>query len=142
MTGRDMVTAIRRMIRGDYLGQPVLADLQIAFVVIGALFWVQAVHRPEAFDVHMYGRFALLFPAEFWAAAMMGPAAMVWVGLRNPVKRWMVFAGAVLQTAQFLALSYSAIATGGEPIIGYFCSVLFAPLYFRVAWEAIAHGHR
>jgi hypothetical protein len=132
MSARSIAVAVLK----DFLSQPVLGQMQIGFVIIGALFWAQAMGRPEAFDVNMYGRFALMFRAEFWAAAMMAPAAMCWVGLQNPVKRWMVAVGASLQTAQFLALAYSAIVTGGEPIIGYFCSVLFAPLYFRMAWEA------
>ena len=126
--------------RASYLDQPVLSAIQVAMVVIGGLFWAQAVHRPEAFEVAMYGQFAVSYPAELWALAMMCPAAMTWVGLRNPVKSWMVAVGAGLQALQFLALSYSAISTGGEPIIGYFCSVLFAPLHFKLFVEAIRNG--
>lgn len=131
---------IRLALHRDFLSQPILTQLQVALVTIGALFWVQASIRPEAFSVDLYGEFALRFQAEVWAALMMAPAAMCWVGLRHPVKRWMVAFGSIIQTAQFLALAYSAIATGGEPIIGYFCSVLFAPLYARMAVEAARHA--
>ena len=128
---------LKRALRQDFLSQPVLSMVQIGLFVIGSLFWAQAHARPEAFDVGLYGEFALQFPAEFWALAMMCPAAMVWVGLRVPVKNWMVGVGSVLMAVQFLGLAYSAISTGGEPIIGFFCSVLFAPLYTRMAWEAL-----
>lgn len=131
----------RARISSGYLDQPLASQIQVALVVVGGLFWMQAVTHPEAFDVTMYGRFALMFPAEAWALAMMCPAAMVWVGLRNPVKHWMIAVGAGLQTLQFLALAFSAISTGGEPIIGYFCSILFAPMYFRTFWEAVRNGN-
>lgn len=127
---------IRKVLRLDYLSQPVLSHMQLALFVVGSLFWVQASMQDSAFSEAIYGEFALLFPAEVWAMAMMGPAAMVWIGLRRPVKRWMVAVGAAIQIVQFSALGYSALYTGGEPIIGIFCTVLFAPLYTRILWEA------
>lgn len=135
MNTRAMRKAISH--RRDYLDQPVLLQLQVALVFVGCLFWVQASIRPEAFSEALYGSFALRFQAEAWAAAMMAPAAMCWVGLRQPIKRWMVAFGATIEAVQFIALAWSAIATGGEPIIGYFCSVIFAPLYAAMAAEAM-----
>lgn len=129
--------AIRKALRVSRLSHPVLSLMQLCLVVVGSLFWINAHIRPEAFSVDLYGEFALRFQAEMWAALMMGPAAMCWVGLRHPVKRWMVVIGASIQAAQFLALAYSAIATGGEDIIGYFCSTFFAPIYAWLAVEAL-----
>jgi hypothetical protein len=128
--------AIRLALRTDYLSQPVLAHIQWQLMLVGALFWIQATLRDGAFSEDMYGRFALMFQAEAWAMAMMAPCAMILIGLRQPVKRWMVFVGSVLQAIQFSALGYSALWTGGEPIIGIFCLVLFLPLYARMAVEA------
>lgn len=128
---------LRRVLKMDYLSQPVLGHIQLGLFTVGALFWVQASLQDEAFSEAIYGSFALTFPAEAWAAAMMAPAAMVWIGLRHPVKRWMVAVGSLMQTIQFIALGYSALYTGGEPIIGIFCIVLFAPLYSRILGEAL-----
>jgi len=132
------VKVIRRALRLDYLLQPVLSHVQLGLFVVGSLFWAQASMQDEAFSAELYGHFALIFPAEVWAMAMMAPAAMVWIGLRHPVKRWMVAVGAAIQVIQFSALGYSALYTGGEPIIGIFCTVLFAPLYTRILWEAVS----
>ena len=128
---------VRKALRMDHLSQPVLPWIQVGLVVIGAMFWAMASLREEAFDVGMYGEFALRFPAEAWAVAMMAPAAMVWIGLRDPVKHWMVAFGAALQVMQFCALGYSALFTGGEPIIGVFCVVLFAPLHAYILGAAL-----
>ena len=103
----------------------------------GSLFWMMAVNQDQAFSAELYGEFALRFKAEVWALAMMCPSAMIWVGLRHPIKRWMVIIGSALQVLQFLALGYSAWFTGGEPIIGVFCNVLFAPLFAYMLMEAL-----
>lgn len=130
-------TTMRKALRQDHLAQPVLGFIQLGLIFVGSIFWAMAWNREEAFSAEVYGTFALFFRAEFWALAMMCPAAMVWVGLRHPVKRWMVAAGSALQVLQFTALGYSAIYTGGEPIIGVFCNVLFAPLFAYVLVEAL-----
>jgi hypothetical protein len=127
---------IRKALKTDYLSQPVLAHFQWGLMLVGALFWAQASMTHEAFDAALYGEFALVFRAEAWAMAMMAPSAMILIGLRQPVKRWMVAIGAALQALQFSALGYSALWTGGEPIIGIFCLVLFLPLFVRMAVEA------
>ena len=128
---------LRRILKLDYLSQPSLENDQWALIFVGALFWWMAAWRPEAFAADLYGHFALHFQAEAWAMAMMAPAALVLIGLQDPVKRWMVAAGAGLQIIQFGALGYSAIFTGGEPIIGVFCWVFFARQYVRMIWSAL-----
>ena len=119
------------------LRQPILSHMQIAVLLIGCVFWVEARLRGEAFKADVFGWFALQFKAEFWAVIMMAASAMTWVGLRHPVKRWMVAVGAGLQTAQYLALGYSAIATGGGVVFGLHFTVFFAPLYAMIFWEAL-----
>ena len=128
---------VRKALRMDMLSQPVLGYAQIVLVIIGGLFWAMASQRAEAFDVRLYGTFALSFKAETWAVAMMAPAALVWIGLRNPIKRWMVMVGTSLQICQFCALGYSALFTGGEPIIGIFCVVCFAPMHAYILGAAL-----
>lgn len=130
--------AIRRVLRLDYLTQPSLEHDQWALIFVGALFWWMASWRPEAFDAAIYGSFALIFPAEAWAMAMMAPAAMILIGLQDPVKRWMVAVGSGLQLMQFASLGWSAIFTGGEPIIGIFAWVFFARQYARMMWSALS----
>lgn len=140
MTRGAMERAIKSIQRHDGLAQPFLSAFEMALFVIGAFFWAEARLSDQAFNARIYGDFALLFPAELWAGAMMGGAALTWVGLRHPVKRWMVVIGASIMAAQFMGLAYSSIVTGGEPIIGLFCSVLFAPAHVWMGWEAMRNG--
>jgi hypothetical protein len=129
--------ALRRVLKIDYLSQPSLENDQWALIFVGSLFWWMASWSPDAFAEDLYGHFALRFQAEAWAMAMMAPAALVLIGLQDPVKRWMVGVGAALQVLQFGALGYSAIFTGGEPIIGVFAWLFFARQYARMMWSAI-----
>jgi hypothetical protein len=137
VTAKTAGKAIDKALGRDYLSQDELINDQWALIFVGSLFWWLASWSPSAFDEAMYGRLALHFQAEAWAMAMMAPAAMVLIGLQNPVKRWMVAVGAALQIVQFVALGYSAIFTGGEPIIGVFCWVFFARKYIRLMWSAL-----
>ncbi len=130
-------TTLRKALRQDHLAQPVLSIIQLCLIFVGSCFWIMARLQAEAFDAAMYGDFALMFPAEFWALGMMGPAAIVWVGLRHPVKRWMVAIGCAMHLTQFLALGYSAIYTGGEPIIGVFCNGFFGPIFAYMLMESL-----
>ena len=122
----------------DYLSQQELINDQWALIFVGSLFWWLAAWEPAAFDVNMYGRFALHVQAEAWAMAMMAPAALVLIGLQDPVKRWMVAIGAALEAVQFIALGYSALFTGGQQIIGIFCWVFFGRKYIRLLWSAVS----
>ena len=134
-----MDRAVQSIKRRDGLAQPFLSAFELALFVVAACFWAESRLSSEAFNQDVYGDFALQFPAEMWAGAMMGGAALTWVGLRHPVKRWMVVVGASIMAAQFIGLAYSSIVTGGQPIVGLFCSVLFAPAHVWMAWEAMAH---
>lgn len=131
------VKAIARALQPNYLDHPRLLHEQAAIFVVGSLFWIEARLQGEAFSPAMFGEFALLFPAEFWALLMMGSATMVWAGLLNPIKRWMVAVGSGLQVCNFLALGGSALMTGGESVIGFWCTIYFAPAFARIFWEAI-----
>jgi hypothetical protein len=133
MNARKIVQALRP----DYLAHPRLMHEQIAIFVVGSLFWVEARLQGEAFSAQVFGDFALRFPAEFWAMLMMASSTLVWAGLLNPVKRWMVAVGSALQVMNFLALGYSALATGGEAVIGFWCTIYFAPAFARMFWEAV-----
>lgn len=128
---------LRRVLRIDPLSQPSLVHDQWALIFVGSIFWWMASWRPAAFSANLYGDFALMFQAEAWAMAMMAPAVLVLIGLRDPVKRWMVAVGAALQIIQFAALGYSAIFTGGEPIIGAFAWLVFVRQYAWMMWSAL-----
>ena len=129
--------AVRKALGVDHLSQPILSYTQVAMVIIGGLFWFMAAKQAAPFDVENYGEFALEYPAEAWAMAMMGPAALTWVGLRDPVKRWMVAIGSGLQFINFCALGYSFIFTGGQPVMGLFALVFFAPLHAYIFGAAV-----
>lgn len=130
--------ALARAIKGPtWLEHPVLRHLQVGIILIGCAFWIEARLQADAFSAEVFGNFALLFPAEAWAGVMASASLMVWIGLQDPLKRWMVAVGAAIQTAQYLALGYSAIMTGGEPVIGLHCTVLFAPCFALIFWRAI-----
>ena len=129
--------AVRKALGTDHLSQPVLGFAQIALVAIGAMFWMMASLQAAPFDVKTYGEFALKFRAEAWALAMMGPAALTWIGLRDPVKRWMVAIGAGLQMLNFCALGYSMLFTGGQPMMGIFALIIFAPLHAYILGAAV-----
>ena len=127
----------REMLRNaEWLDQPFLRWLQLGIIAVGCMFWVEARAVSEAFSADIYGTFAVAFPAEMWAAIMAGASAMIWLGLVNPVRRWMVAVGAIVQTLQYAALGYSAIWTGGEAVIGIHCTALFVPIFALTAWRA------
>ena len=132
-----MNALVKHLSQVYYLTQPVLSHIQLAIFAIGSMFWIEASLSGEAFSADVFGRFALQFNAEVWAAVMMAGSALCWIGLRHPVKRWIVLVGAGLQTLQYLALGYSAIMTGGELVIGLHCTVFFAPIFARMFWEAV-----
>ena len=124
-------------LRPHYLDQPRLMHEQVAIFVVGSLFWMEARLMDQSFSADIFGRFALQFPAEFWALLMMASSTLIWAGLLNPVKRWMVATGAALQILNFLGLGYSALATGGAVVVGFWCTVYFAPAFLRILWEAL-----
>lgn len=129
--------AIQKAFDPSVLTLPLTSFLHLALVGIGMAFWVMAAEQIAPFDADTFGEFALQFPAEAWAMAMMGPAAIVWIGLRDPVKRWMVATGSGMLFVNFCALGYSFIATGGEPVMGAFALIFFAPLHLSVFGAAV-----
>jgi hypothetical protein len=131
-----MIALARQFASRYYLTQPALSQLQLIIVIIGSLFWAEAQLSGDAFSAAVFGTFALQYPAEMWAGIMMAGSAIVWIGLRHPVKWWMVSIGAGVQSLQYIALGYSAIMTGGEMVIGLHCTMLFAPIFARMFWEA------
>ena len=137
MMGETMARTIARALRPHYLDQPRLMQEQVAIFVVGSLFWIEARLVDQSFSAEIFGHFALQFPAEFWALLMMASSTLVWAGLLNPVKRWMVATGAALQIVNFLGLGYSSLATGGEVVVGFWCTIYFAPAFARILWEAL-----
>jgi hypothetical protein len=117
--------------------RPVLMVFEIMLFVIGVLFWVQAGLQAEAFNHETFGRFALMFPAELWAGAMMAGSAIAYIGLVKPIRRNMVAVGAAINAIQYSGLAYSSIFTGGEFVIGIHLIMLFVPAHIWMTWEAL-----
>lgn len=95
--------------------------------VIGCLFWIEASVRDAAFSVETFGRFALMFPAEFWAGLMIAGSLMTFAGLMRPPHRPAILLGSGVNLVQFCALGYSAALTGGELVVGLYALLMFAP---------------
>jgi hypothetical protein len=131
------VRAVRKALGTDHLSQFILPWTQLGLFIVGAGFWYLATNQDSPFDVNTFGHFALEFPAEFWAVAMMGPAAITWIGLRDPVKHWMVIIGSGLQFINFSALCYSFLWTGGNDVMGLFALIFFAPLHAYMFGAAV-----
>ena len=117
--------------------RPMLMVFEVILFFIGALFWVQASLQEQAFNADTFGRFALLFPAEFWAGLMMAGSAIAYIGLVKPIRRNMVAVGGAINALQYLGLAYSSIFTGGEFVIGIHLVLLFVPAHLWMAWEAL-----
>ena len=123
----------------DWLWQPVLKFNAIQLALIGAFFWIEATMRGEAFATEVFGAFATSFPAEMWAAGLMAGGAFTYIGLIHPPRRPAILTGSFINVTQFLALSYSAIHTGGEMVIGLYASLYLAPVSIITAVKAL-HG--
>jgi len=117
--------------------RPLLMGFQILLFIAGSLFWWEAKTSNEAFNVTLYGSFALQYPAELWAGAMMGFSTLAWIGLIKPIHKKMVAIGAIGNAIQFMLLSYSAVFTGGEFIVGVFASLLFLTPHVWLSIEAV-----
>ena len=120
-----------------WLDHLLLRWMQIGIIIIGCAFWIEARMKSEAFSKEIYGAFAVQFPAELWAGATVTGSLIIWIGLLDPMKRWIVAVGAAIQTVQYMGLGYSAVMTGGELVIGVHCTVLFAPIFAAIFWRAV-----
>ena len=127
--------------RSDALARhsPLLIAESAATLIIGALFMADALTGSKGFNPETWGQFAYAYPAEMWAALMLGGSLLCIIGLIRPVQAWMVAVGSSIQFAQFAAIAYSAIYTDGEYVIGIYASVFFMPLY---AWLCVQAIHR
>ena len=103
-----------------WLGSTVLKFDLVRHATIGMVFWVLAQMQPEAFAVQTFGQFALQFPAEFWAVAMMAGSTITYTGVMHPPQKWAVIVGSFINVSQFSGLAYSALITGGEKVVGLY----------------------
>lgn len=116
--------------------------IQVSIASVGAMFWVAARHQIEAFSEDTWGSFCLRFPAETWAMMMMAQSALIWAGLKDPLKwRW-IAVGATMGVIHFSAIAYSAVYTGGEFVIGVWAIALFIPMHMVLAMAAVYRGLR
>ena len=117
--------------------RPLLMAFQILLFFAGSMFWIDARTSDVAFSTSVYGEFALQYPAELWAGAMMGFSTITWLGLIKPIRKNMVAIGAIGNAVQFMLLSYSAVFTGGEFVIGIFASSIFLTPHVWLSIEAV-----
>ncbi len=81
-----MTTLAHSLQRHAYLYQPVLCQMQVAVILIGSLFWIEARLHGDAFQASVFGAFVLQFPAEMWAGVMMGAGALCWITYRQALR--------------------------------------------------------
>ena len=104
---------------------------------VGALFWVYAVMGGDVMKPEVYGEFATSYPAEMWAGGIMGGTALIICGLIRPICNWQVAVGGAICCLNYIALTYSAVFTGGEFVIGVFCGVFFLSWHVWLTLEGI-----
>lgn len=117
-----------------------IADLLL--FIVGSMFWAFTIMGGDAMAPDTYGTFACQFDAELWAGALMAGTAMVMNGLIRPINNWMVAAGGAILCAKFGLLTYSAIFTGGEFVIGVFAGVFFLSWHVWLTLEALISNGR
>lgn len=122
--------------------RPAFLAAEVALLVIGVWFWIDASHQSFAFNAAVFGEFAYHYPAKMWAGLMIALSAITINGLRRPITNWMVAFGAIAQCLHFVLLSYSAVFTGGAFVIGLFASVFFLPLHLWIFFEAAIRDRR
>ncbi len=117
---------------------PLLCLMQVSLVIIGMIFWFDAMTGAHGFRVETWGRLAYQLPAEFWAFLNMAAASMTFIGLLDPIKRRLVMVGGSLHCIQFAVLGYSITMTGGEIPVGLYAGGFFLPIHMWVVWRAIS----
>lgn len=120
--------------------RPAFLAAEISLFFIGTLFWIDATQNAVGFADQIFGKFAYSLPAKMWAGIMMYASFLLILGLKRPVKNWLVVAGASFHCIHFVLLSYSAVFTGGAFVIGLFCSVFFLPLHIWILFEALGRA--
>lgn len=107
---------------------PMFQVVHALMFVIGALFWIDSMSAAKAFTPETWGQFAYTFPAAMWAGIIMLASSACLIGLIEPIHRRMVIVGGAVNVANYIAISYSAFLTGGDPAVGLYASVFFLPL--------------
>ncbi len=115
---------------------PLLCLMQASLMVIGMIFWLDAMTGAEGFREETWGSFAYQLPAEFWALLNMLASATTFIGLLDPIKRRLVIIGGTLHSAQFAVLGYSITMTGGEIPVGLYAGAFFLPIHMWIVWRA------
>ena len=116
--------------------RPVLIALEISLLLIGSLFWIDTMLGGDSFSPETWGAWACQWPAEAWAAVMIGGSVATISGLMHPITRARIVVGSLIHLVQFTALALSALFTGGEFVIAVFSLIFFVPMHVVLAWEA------
>ena len=120
--------------------RPAAQVSQIMLGICAMLFYWETFIGNTAFREQTWGALAYAIPARWWASYGIVAALVTFIGLCIPVRRWLIVIGAGMQCAQFLVLSWSAVFTGGEPVIGLYAYVIFLPAHIWLMIEGALHG--
>ena len=119
--------------------RPAFMVAEVLLFIVASGFWAFSSLGGDMMHPAIYGAFATAYPAKMWAMAMMVGCALVINGLIRPINNWMVATGGAILCANFAAIAYSAIFTGGEFVIGIFASVFFLSWHVWLTLEALLH---
>lgn len=117
--------------------RPAILYSQYSLLVFGIMLWVDATISYGSLHPTTWGLIAYTVPAKAWAVIIMGASAACVIGLKKPVKRWMVGIGAFLHCVQFSVITISVVYTGGDVAVGILASVFFLPLHMWLFYEAV-----
>lgn len=115
---------------------PALCMMQISLLLVGSIFWIDAMMGAKNFNPDTWGRLAYMLPAYVWAGLNMTASAVTFVGLIDPIKSRLVMVGGSLHCVQFAVLAYSITMTGGEVPVGLYAGVFFLPAHMWIVWRA------
>jgi len=117
--------------------RPAFLVMECLLFIVGCMFWIFTSLGGDAFKPDLYGVWATTYPAEAWAMVMMCGSACMISGFIRPVRNWMVWTGGLIQCAQFAALAWSAMFTGGEFAVAVWAGVFFLTMHVWITMEAL-----
>lgn len=121
--------------------RPLLVGIEMGFFLIGSMFWMDALNGANNFKQATWGDLLYSYPAALWAGINMGCSAALVLALLKPIWVRGVVIGATVQTGHFAIISYSMLATNGDPGAGLY-ALAFLGLHAWMLWESFRYARK
>lgn len=118
-----------------------LVVIEVGFFLIGSLFWIDALEGAKNFRQATWGELLYSYPAALWAGINMGCSAALVLALLRPIWVIGVVIGSAIQTIHFSVISYSMLATNGDPGAGLY-ALAFLGLHAWLLWESFWYARK